>query len=41
MGKNADTLKALGAAPVPLDMVDVYEAMRRGVMEGVMGPLRC
>ncbi len=38
-GKVADTLKALGAAPVPLDMVDVYEAMRRGVIEGVMGPL--
>ncbi len=38
-GKVADTLKALDAAPVPLDMVDVYEAMRRGVIEGVMGPL--
>lgn len=38
-GKVADTLTALGAAPVPLDMVDVYESMRRGVIEGVMGPL--
>ena len=34
----ADTLKALGAAPVPLEMADVYEAMRRGVIEGVMLP---
>ena len=39
IGKIADTLKALGAAPVPLDMVDVYEALRRGVLEGAMMPL--
>ena len=38
IGKIADTLKALGASPVPLEMADVYEAMRRGVLEGVMLP---
>ena len=37
-GKIADTLKALGASPVPLEMVDVYEALRRGVIDGVMRP---
>lgn len=36
MGKVADTLKALGATPVPIEMSDVYEAMRRGVIDGVM-----
>ena len=38
IGKIADTLKALGASPVPLEMADVYESMRRGVIDGVMLP---
>ncbi|HME45337.1 MAG TPA: TRAP transporter substrate-binding protein [Syntrophorhabdales bacterium] len=39
IGKMADTLRALGAAPIPLEIVDLYEAMRRGVLEGAMLPL--
>ncbi len=39
IGKMAETLGALGASPVPLEMVDLYEAMRRGVIEGTMMPL--
>jgi TRAP-type transport system periplasmic protein len=39
IGKMAETLKALGAVPVPLEMADLYEAMRRGVIEGAMMPL--
>ena len=38
IGKIADTLKALGASPVPLEMADVYESLRRGVIDGVMLP---
>ena len=38
IGKMGETLKALGAAPVPLEMSDLYEAMRRGVIEGAMMP---
>jgi TRAP-type C4-dicarboxylate transport system substrate-binding protein len=30
-----DIIKALGGVPVPLEMVDVYDALRRGVIEGV------
>jgi TRAP-type transport system periplasmic protein len=32
VGKMGETLKALGAATVPLEMVDLYESMRRGVI---------
>jgi TRAP-type C4-dicarboxylate transport system substrate-binding protein len=38
-GKTADTLEALGGAPVPLEQSDTYEALRRGVIEGCLGPL--
>ena len=38
-GKTADTLEALGGAPVPLELGDTYEALRRGVIEGCLGPL--
>lgn len=33
-GRIADITKALGALPMPLEMVDVYEALRRGVLDG-------
>jgi TRAP-type C4-dicarboxylate transport system substrate-binding protein len=35
-GQLTDVLKALGGLPVPLPMPDVYEALRRGVIDGVM-----
>jgi TRAP-type C4-dicarboxylate transport system substrate-binding protein len=35
-GLVADVLKALGAAPVPLQMPDVYESLKRGVIDGAM-----
>lgn len=34
-GQLADIIKALGGVPVPLPMPDVYESLRRGVIEGV------
>jgi len=34
-GQLADIIKALGGVPVPLPMTDTYEALRRGVIEGV------
>jgi len=34
-GQQADIIKALGAVPVPLAMPDVYDSLRRGVIEGV------
>jgi TRAP-type C4-dicarboxylate transport system substrate-binding protein len=36
-GRIADITKSLGATPMPLEMVDVYEALRRGVLEGNLG----
>lgn len=39
----AEVLKALGAAPVPLQMPDVYESLKRGVIDGVtvdLSPLK-
>jgi len=39
VGALADTEKDLGATPMPLEMADVYESMRRGVIDGIMGPL--
>ncbi len=35
-GALADVVKALGAAPVPMPMPDVYEALRREVLDGTM-----
>jgi TRAP-type C4-dicarboxylate transport system substrate-binding protein len=35
-GQMTETLRALGAVPVPLEMPDVYESLRRGVIEGIM-----
>ncbi len=36
-GRIADITKALGATPMPLEMVDVYESLRRGVLDGNLG----
>jgi TRAP-type transport system periplasmic protein len=37
-GRSGDVVKALGATVVPVEMMDMYEALRRGVMDGNMGP---
>jgi TRAP-type C4-dicarboxylate transport system substrate-binding protein len=34
-GQMSDIIKALGGLPIPLQMPDVYEALRRGVIDGV------
>jgi len=34
-GQMTDVIKALGAVPVPLEMPDCYDALRRGVIEGI------
>jgi TRAP-type C4-dicarboxylate transport system substrate-binding protein len=34
----ADTMAALGATPIPLEQVDVYESLKRGVIDGIFGP---
>ena len=38
-GRIGDIAKALGAIPMPIEIVDTYEALRRGVVEGNFGPL--
>jgi TRAP-type transport system periplasmic protein len=38
-GVIGDTVRHLGATPVPLEMGDVYEALRRGVLDGILGPM--
>jgi TRAP-type C4-dicarboxylate transport system substrate-binding protein len=35
VGQMSDLIKLLGAVPIPLEMVDVYDALRRGVLDGV------
>jgi len=35
----ADIIKAYGATPMPLEMADLYESMRRGVIEGSLGSM--
>ena len=35
-GRMTETLKSLGAVPMPLEMPDVYEALRRAVLDGIM-----
>jgi TRAP-type C4-dicarboxylate transport system substrate-binding protein len=37
-GRSGDIVKALGATTVPIEMMDMYESLRRGVMDGNMGP---
>ncbi len=35
-GKLADVIKALGGTPVAVEMVDVYDGLQRGVVDGVL-----
>ncbi len=35
VGQMSDIIKALGGVPIPLEMPDVYDSLRRGVIEGV------
>jgi TRAP-type C4-dicarboxylate transport system substrate-binding protein len=42
-GQMAEVIKALGGSPVPLQMPDVYESLKRGVIDGVtvdLSPLK-
>jgi TRAP-type transport system periplasmic protein len=39
IGPAADMAKLIGAIPQPLDPGDVYEALRRGVLDGTIFPL--
>ena len=36
-GRIADITKAIGATPMPLEMADVYESLRRAVLDGNLG----
>ncbi len=38
-GRVADIVKALGATPMPIEMADIYESLRRGVIDGNLGPM--
>jgi TRAP-type C4-dicarboxylate transport system substrate-binding protein len=38
VGRQADMVKALGATPVAMDPAEMYEALRRTVLDGVVGP---
>ncbi len=38
-GRIGDIVKALGATPVPIEMADIYDSLRRGTLEGNLGPL--
>jgi len=35
VGRVADIVKSLGAIPIPLETVDLYDSLRRGVVDGV------
>jgi TRAP-type transport system periplasmic protein len=37
-GRIGDIVKALGGTPMPVEMVDLYESLRRGVIDGNLGP---
>jgi TRAP-type C4-dicarboxylate transport system substrate-binding protein len=37
-GRSGDIIKALGAITTPVEMMDMYESLRRGVIDGNMGP---
>jgi TRAP-type C4-dicarboxylate transport system substrate-binding protein len=37
-GRVGDLVKALGATPIPVEMVDLYESLRRGVIDGTYTP---
>jgi TRAP-type transport system periplasmic protein len=36
-GRLGDIVKSLGATPMPIEMVDMYESLRRGVVDGNLG----
>ena len=36
--RQAEIIKLLGGTPVPLDFGELYEALRKGVLDGGMGP---
>jgi TRAP-type transport system periplasmic protein len=36
-GRIGDIVKALGATPMPIEIVDMYESLRRGVVDGNLG----
>lgn len=38
-GQMGEVIKALGAVPIPLQMPDVYEALKRGVIDGTTSDL--
>jgi len=38
-GRIGDIVKALGAVPMPIETVDLYEALRRAVIDGTYTPL--
>ncbi|MCX8023235.1 MAG: TRAP transporter substrate-binding protein [Syntrophorhabdaceae bacterium] len=38
-GRLGDIVKSLGAVPMPIEIVDLYEALRRGVVDGTYTPL--
>jgi len=38
-GRIGDIVKALGAIPMPIETVDLYEALRRAVIDGTYTPL--
>ena len=38
-GRIGDIVKALGATPMPIETVDLYEALRRAVIDGTYTPL--
>lgn len=38
-GRVADIVKSLGATPMPIEMADIYESLRRGVIDGNLGPM--
>jgi TRAP-type transport system periplasmic protein len=37
-GRIADIVKSLGGTPMPIEIVDLYEALRRGVIDGTYTP---
>ncbi len=36
-GRLGDIVKSLGGTPMPIEMVDMYESLRRGVVDGNLG----
>ncbi len=38
-GRIGDLVKTLGATPMPIEMVDLYESLRRHVIDGNFGPM--